>query len=183
EARLETQDSPENWRELGSQVSGHINGRSEQAAQGAATTQSQIMPSILANSYPASALVPSLMPAPRVDHEVRSAATKPETGVASEASRLVSDRVNAFLATDQPARTNRVRPDGPPPPPPRAGHGNTGDAAGPAGAPEDSDSALMLLTADETGSDTAEGADDGTLSQPVTILLDDASIYQPSSRY
>lgn len=143
------------------------------------------MPSILANSYTASVMLPSLMPVPRTDNDIKSPATKADSVAATESVRVASDRVSAFLATDQASQSNRTRPDGPPPPPngDARGPGGSGNVVGQSGSTDESESALILLETAETGTENTHDTAANAPSQAVTILMDEAKIYQPSSLY
>ncbi|AKI00454.1 hypothetical protein IMCC20628_01741 [Hoeflea sp. IMCC20628] len=150
------------------------------------------MPSIQGNSYTVSALVPSMMPsAPAVTNDTKSTqvktdAARPSSQVDATAARsnTTSDRVNAFLATEQSAKTDETRPDRPPPPPPGSGppkSGAAGASANQTEALDESETALLLLETEET--DDEDEAVEDTDSESISILFDEADTYQPSSLY
>lgn len=139
------------------------------------------MPSIIGTSYPVSALVPSVMPAPLSAPDNRQAAQKPAGVSPAESSRVLSDRVTAFLSTDQAAFAKGPRPDGPA----AGGQGPRGAAPRDGSSRTDADTALTLLAKDEgeTDESDASGLETGTGTGTVSILLDEAKIYRPSSLY
>ena len=145
------------------------------------------MPSIQGSSYPISAMVPSVMPAaPAVTNDEKTSTTKVQTQTvpASGEVRVTSDRVNAFLATDQSSQSNRSRPDGPPPPPPNGAGGPNGAAASQSGALDEAETALSLLEDIETEEeDSDDETVDDTGSEILSILFEDDETYQPSSFY
>ncbi|MEP3436458.1 MAG: hypothetical protein ABJN75_06730 [Hoeflea sp.] len=151
------------------------------------TKQSEPMPSILANSYQVSAMVPSLMPLPRTDTDAKlpdakTSTTRTQTATASDTARVASDRVTAFLAMEQTESTGPARPDGPPPPPPTNGGAGPSGGAGKQSAAIEEDEISLLLLEDADTEETDETTDD-TESQAITLLIDDATVYQPSSLY
>lgn len=137
------------------------------------------MPSIIGTSYPVSAMVPSVMPAPATAPENRQAVQKPDGVSSAETSRVLSNRVTAFLSTDQAAMPKGPRPDGP------AGGGQGPRSASPrdGSGRTDADTALTLLAdaGDETEESDVSTSDTGTGT--ISILFDEARIYRPSSLY
>jgi hypothetical protein len=138
------------------------------------------MPSILGSTYPVSALVPSIMPATATGSDSRQTEQKPNPLSAAEPSRILSNRVTAFLATDQAAKGKGSRPDGP-------GVGSQGPR-GPAlreiNANTGADKALSLPeTSEDDGHDDDAGSALQSGARSVSIILDDAQIYRPSSLY
>ncbi|WP_412049060.1 hypothetical protein ACK6D9_14625 [Hoeflea sp. Naph1] len=150
------------------------------------------MPSIQASAYPVSVLVPTLVP-PRTennasnDNNTKSTTAKLGGITSSDARLTVSDRVGAFLATEQTEKTDAGRANRPPPPPPGGGPRPDGASAGGSQAVDESETALLLLETDETETDETEEEDsdsvEDTTSQIISILFDDAQTYQPSSLY
>ena len=155
------------------------------------TLQSELMPSIQASAYPVSVLVPTLVP-PRTetnasnDNNTKSTTAKLDGITSSDARLTVSDRVGAFLATEQTEKTDAGRANRPPPPP-GGGRRPDGASAGGSQAVDESETALLLLETDETETDETEEDDsdsvEDTTSQIISILFDDAQTYQPSSLY
>ena len=137
------------------------------------------MPSIIGTSYPVSAMVPSVMPAPTIAPENRQAVQKPDGVSSAETSRVLSNRVTAFLSTDQAAMPKGLRPDGPA----GSGQGPRGASPRDSSSRTDGDTALTLL---EDAGDETEESDDSTSdtgTETVSILFDEARIYRPSSLY
>jgi len=137
------------------------------------------MPSIIGTSYPVSAMVPSVMPAPTTAPENRQAVQKPDGVSSAETSRVLSNRVTAFLSTDQAAMPKGLRPDGPA----GGGQGPRGASPRDGSGRTDADTALTLL---EDAGDETEESDDSTSdtgTETVSILFDEARIYRPSSLY
>ena len=138
------------------------------------------MPSILGSTYPVSALVPSIMPATAAGGDSRQTEQKPNPLSAAEPSRVLSNRVTAFLATDQAARSKGSRPDGPG----VGSQGPRGPAPRETNANTEAETALSLL---ETSGNDSQHENDSSGPQPgtqtVSILLDDAKIYRSSSLY
>lgn len=138
------------------------------------------MPSIIGSSYPVSAMVPSVMPAPVLAQDNRQTAQKPDGVSSAETSRVLSDRVTAFLSTDQAAMSRGPRPDGP------AGGGQGPRGAAPrdgSGRPNAADTAPTLLAEAEDETDASDDPASQTGTGAVSILLDEAKIYRPSSLY
>jgi hypothetical protein len=139
------------------------------------------MPSIIGTSYPVSVMVPSVMPAPLSAPDNRQAVQK-QAGVSpAESSRVLSDRVTAFLSTDQAAMTKGPRPDGPA----AGGQGPRGAAPRDGSGHTDAETALTLLAEaeDDTDESDASASETATGAGTVSILLDEAKIYRPSSLY
>lgn len=137
------------------------------------------MPSIIGTSYPVSAMVPSVMPAPTSAPENRQAVQKPDGVSSAETSRILSNRVTAFLSTDQAAMPKGPRPDGPAGggqglrgAPPRDGSGRT-----------DADTAKPLLAHAGDGPEESDVSTSDTGTATVAIVFDEAMIYRPSSLY
>ncbi|VVT12367.1 hypothetical protein [Hoeflea sp. EC-HK425] len=126
---------------------------------------------ILGSTYPVSALVPSIMPAPAAGSDSKQPAHKPNELSAAEPSRVLSNRVTAFLTTDQTATSKGSRPDsqgtrGPAPQEPKVGR--------------EAETALLLDKAVNDESDIP-AHQSGNLAG--SIVLDEAKIYRPSSLY
>ena len=137
------------------------------------------MPSIIGTSYPVSAMVPSVMPAPASAPDNRQAAQKPAGVSSAESSRVLSDRVTAFISTDQATFAKGPRPDGPA----AGGQGPRGAAPRDGSGRTDADTALTLLAEDETDESDETASETGSGAGTVSILLDEAKIYRPSSLY
>lgn len=136
------------------------------------------MPSILGSTYPVSALVPSVLPATAPGSDSRQTEQRPNQLSVAEPTRVLSNRVTAFLTTDQTARSKGSRPDG-------EGVGSQG-ARGPAAREtkpnaEAGTEASRLEPSETDGRDGDQSA--GLQSGTVSILFDDAKIYRPSSLY
>lgn len=125
-------------------------------------------------------MVPSVVPAPAQGNSTKVPAPKTDTVIQTDAGRSVSDRVNAFLATDPGIKTAGNRPDGPPPPP-GGGMGPRGAGANKNEAASESETALKLLEADET-SENDNDADD-IATQTSAVQFDEAKNYYPTSIY
>lgn len=137
------------------------------------------MPSIIGTSYPVSAMVPSVMPAPTSTPDNRQAVQKPDGVSSAEPSRVLSERVTAFLSSEPAAMPKGPRPDGP------AGGGQGTRSASPRANSASTGAETALTLPEETGAGTEES--DGSTSQTgtgtVSILFDEARIYRPSSLY
>ncbi|WP_290772677.1 hypothetical protein [Hoeflea sp.] len=136
------------------------------------------MNSILARSYPISAMVPNLLPAQPAGNSTKAPAPKTDTAIPTDAAPQLSARVSAFLTSDAAMETSGRRPKGTPPegglPPAGAGPRQSETSS-------ESETALLLLeTDDETDSDDS-AADTG--SQNAAIVFDEAATYYPTSLY
>lgn len=135
---------------------------------------------ILGSTYPVSALVPSIMPAPAAGSDNKQPAQKPNELSAAEPSRVLSNRVTAFLTTDQTATSKGSRPDDQN----LDSQGTRGPAAQEPDVSTDAETTLVLQEAFEDG-DEAESDipahQSGNLAG--SIVFDEAKIYRPSSLY
>lgn len=119
------------------------------------------------------------MPAPTTAPDNRQAAQKPDGVSSAESSRVLSNRVTAFLSTDQAAMPKGLRPDGPA----GGGQGPRGASSRESSAGAEAETALTLL---EDADDEAEDSDASTSQTgagTVSIVFDEARIYRPSSLY
>lgn len=121
-------------------------------------------------------MVPSVMPAPTSAPDNRQAVQKPEGVSSAESSRVLSDRVTAFLSTEPAAMPKGPRPDGPPA---GGGQGPRGASPRESSASTKAETALTLLEEDGAEESEDSTSDTGTVS----ILFDEARIYRPSSLY
>lgn len=140
------------------------------------------MPSIQATAYTVSAMVPSVLPSPAANTPAKPSAEKTVTVSATDATHQVSDRVTAFVAIEPATKTAAERPAGPPPP----GGGMVRVGAGAAGrneAASESETALMLLEADqdEDAASDVTAEDSAVFMSP--IRFDSDKTYYPTSIY
>lgn len=119
------------------------------------------------------------MPAPTTAPDNRQAVQKPDGVSSAEPSRVLSDRVTAFLSTDPAAIPKGPRPDGP------AGGGQGTRGASPRANSASTEAKTPLTLSEEPGAETEEsvGSTSQTGSGTVSILFDEARIYRPSSLY
>lgn len=124
-------------------------------------------------------MVPSVMPAPASAPDNRQAVQKPDGVSSAESSRVLSDRVTAFLSTDPAAMPKGPRPDGP------AGGGQGPRGASPRAnsASTEAETALTLLEDAEAETEESDDFTSDTGTETVSILFDEARIYRPSSLY
>lgn len=140
------------------------------------------MPSIQATAYTVSAMVPSLLPAPTANAPAKTSTEKTVTVSATDAVRTVSDRVTAFVAIDPATKTAAERPAGAPTP----GGGMVRADAGAAGwneAASESETALMLLEADQDEDTASELTAEDTAAFTSPIRFDSDKTYYPTSIY
>lgn len=135
---------------------------------------------ILGSTYPVSALVPSIMPAPAAGSDNKQPVQKPNELSAAEPSRVLSNRVTAFLTTDQTATSKGSRPDDQN----LDSQGTRSPAAQEPDVSTDAETALVLQEAVEDG-DEAESDIPAHQSRNLagSIVFDEAKIYRPSSLY
>jgi len=124
-------------------------------------------------------MVPSTVPSPAATNTTKSSVQKTETVAPSDATRSVSDRVTAFLASDTTTEKTTERPNRPPPPPPGGAGGPQG--AGQSEATSESETALLLL--EEAEAEEEAEVDEDTEALTTAILFDEAKTYYPTSIY
>lgn len=135
---------------------------------------------ILGSTYPVSALVPSIMPAAAAGSDNKQPAQKPNELSAAEPSRVLSNRVTAFLTTDQTAKSKGSRPDDQN----FDSQGTRGPAAQEPDVSTGAETALVLQETVEDGDEAESNIPAHQSENPAgSIVFDEAKIYRPSSLY
>ena len=117
------------------------------------------------------------MPAPASAPDNRQAVQKPDGVSSAESSRVLSDRVTAFLSTDPAAMPKGPRPDGP------AGGGQGARGASPRASSASTEAETALTLLEDAEAEDSDASTSQTGAGTVSILFDEARIYRPSSLY